>query len=92
MWRPKYVDECKLLVQKVYQGPPMNNEITYKFAILFANKQCQATKQDPDSHQVAWAIFAEQVVENCKKQAGGLQKKMNNWNEMNGFETTFSHP
>ena len=74
---PEYVDKCKLLFHKVYQGPPLNNEITYKFAILFAYKRCKAAKQDPDSHQVAWAIFAEQVVENCKKQAWGLQKKMN---------------
>ena len=92
MLHPEYVDECKLLFHKVYQGPPLNNEITYKFAILFAYERCKAAKQDPNSHQVAWAVFAEQVVENCKKQAGGLQKKMNSWNEMNGFETIFSHP
>ena len=41
---------------------------------------------------MAWAVFAEQVEENCKKQAGGIQKKMNIWNEMNGSATTFSHP
>ena len=92
MLRPEYVDECRLLFHKVYQGPPMNKEITYKFAILFAYERCQAAKQDPDSHQVAWAIFAEQVVENCKKQPGGLQRKMNSWKEMNGIAATFSHP
>lgn len=83
MRRPEFMEECKLLFHKVYQGAPANKELTHKFATLFAFERCRAAKQDPAGHKVAWAIFGEQVVDHCRKLQGGIEKKMKNWVEMN---------
>lgn len=83
MLQPGFVDECRLLYHKVYQAPPMNNEIMLKFATLFAYEKCTAAKKDPAGHKVAWAVFGEQVVEHCKRLPGGIEKKVNKWMEDN---------
>lgn len=92
MVRPEFMEECKLLFHKVYQGVPANNEITHKFATLFAFERCPAAKIDPRGHKVAWALFGEQVVEHCRKLQGGIEKKVKNWAEMNeGVAGTQAH-
>lgn len=84
MLRPEFQDDCRLLFHQVYQGPPTNNELTHKFATLFAFEKCERAMTDPAQHQVAWAVFAETVVNHCANKPGGVEKKKKSWLEMNG--------
>ena len=83
MVRPELHEECRLLYYKVYQALPANNEITHKFATLFAYENCKVAKKNPRTRKVAWAVFGEQVLEHCKKLPGGIDKKIKNWVETN---------
>lgn len=43
------------------------------------------------NHKVAWAILVDEVMENCKKQAGGIEEKTNSWNKVIGSAPRFPH-
>ncbi|MCO5603566.1 hypothetical protein L7F22_057717 [Adiantum nelumboides] len=73
----EFVDECRLLYQKVYQATPSNGELLAKFARVFVYERCPATASDPIGHRTAWARFGGKVLENCKMQKGGLERKIN---------------
>ncbi|MCO5572121.1 hypothetical protein L7F22_025872 [Adiantum nelumboides] len=75
--RDEFVDECRLLYQKVYQATPSNGELLAKFAQGFAYERCLAAASDPIGHRIAWARFDGNVLENCKMQKGGLERKIN---------------
>ncbi|MCO5579377.1 hypothetical protein L7F22_033232 [Adiantum nelumboides] len=74
--REEFVDECRLLYQKVYQAAPSNGELLAKFARGFVHERSRASS-DPDSRCIAWARFGGAVLDNCKLQKGGLEKKIN---------------
>ena len=84
MVRSEFMDECGFLYQKVYQAVASNNEIGHKFARCFAYERCTSAKRDPEGHRIAWAVFGESVLETCKMQPGGLQKKISNWRSVYG--------
>ncbi|MCO5607595.1 hypothetical protein L7F22_061792 [Adiantum nelumboides] len=48
------------------------------------DSRCTSVKRDPEGHSIAWAAFGEGVLENCKMQPGGLQKKISNWRSVYG--------
>ncbi|MCO5614780.1 hypothetical protein L7F22_069064 [Adiantum nelumboides] len=74
--REEFVGECRLLYQKVYQAAPSNGELLAKFARGFVYERSRASS-DPDSRRIAWARFGEAVLDNCKLQKGGLERKIN---------------
>ncbi|MCO5593828.1 hypothetical protein L7F22_047846 [Adiantum nelumboides] len=74
--REEFVDECRLLYQKVYQAAPSNGELLAKFARGFVYERSRASS-DPDSRGIAWARFGGAVLDNCKLQKGGLERKIN---------------
>ncbi|MCO5561560.1 hypothetical protein L7F22_015180 [Adiantum nelumboides] len=74
--REEFVDECRLLYQKVYQAAPSNGELLAKFARGFVYERSRASS-DPDSRRIAWARFGGAVLDNCKLQKGGLERKIN---------------
>lgn len=84
MVRPLFLDDCRLLYQKVYQAVASNNEIGHKFARCFAYERCTSAQSDLEGHRIAWATFGENVLETCKQQPGGLQKKISNWRKAYG--------
>ncbi|MCO5614030.1 hypothetical protein L7F22_068310 [Adiantum nelumboides] len=84
MVRSEFMDECGFLYQKVYQAVASNNEIAHKFARCFAYERCTSAKHDSEGHRIAWAAFGESVLETCKMQPGGLQKKISNWRSVYG--------
>ena len=63
---------------------PSNNEIGHKFARCFVYEKCKSAKNDPEGHRIAWAAFGANVLETCKAQLGGLQKKIENWRKAYG--------
>ncbi|MCO5586917.1 hypothetical protein L7F22_040861 [Adiantum nelumboides] len=67
--RKEFVDECRLLYQKVYQAAPSNGELLAKFSRGFVYERSRASS-DPDSRRIAWARFG-------KLQKGGLERKIN---------------
>ncbi|MCO5609868.1 hypothetical protein L7F22_064101 [Adiantum nelumboides] len=82
--QPSFIDDCRLLFHKVYQGPPSCGEITAKFARCYAFEKCHAAKKDPARHKIAWARFGESVLNMCSSKPGGLDKKVENWKRANG--------
>ncbi len=66
----EFVDECRLLYQKVYQTVPSNGELQAKFARGFVYERCLAAASDPTGHRIAWARFGDTVLENCKSKKG----------------------
>lgn len=82
--QPRWADDCRLLFHKVYQGPPSCGEITAKFARCYAFEKCYAATKDPGGHKVAWARFGESVINMCRSRAGGLERKLENWQRTNG--------
>ncbi|MCO5566966.1 hypothetical protein L7F22_020649 [Adiantum nelumboides] len=83
--REEFVDECRLLYQKVYQATPSNGELLAKFARRFVYEKSRASS-DPDSRRIAWARFGGAVLDNCKLQKGGLERKINKFRADNGIE------
>ncbi|MCO5573587.1 hypothetical protein L7F22_027359 [Adiantum nelumboides] len=75
--RDEFVDKCQLLYQKVYQAIPSNGELLAKFAWGFVYERCPAAASDPIGHQIAWPSFGGSVLEYCKMQKGGLERKIN---------------
>ncbi|MCO5575262.1 hypothetical protein L7F22_029062 [Adiantum nelumboides] len=75
--RDEFVDECRLLYQKVYQATPSNGELLAKFARGFVYERCPTAASDPIGHRIAWARFGGSVLENSKMQKGGLERKNN---------------
>ncbi|MCO5550580.1 hypothetical protein L7F22_004068 [Adiantum nelumboides] len=75
--RDEFVDEFGLLYQKVYQATPSNGELLAKFAQGFVYERCPVATSDPIGHRIAWARFDGSVLENCKMQKGGLERKIN---------------
>ncbi|MCO5590907.1 hypothetical protein L7F22_044882 [Adiantum nelumboides] len=75
--RDEFVDENRLLYQKVYQAIPSNGELLAKFSQGFVYERCPAIACDPTGHRIAWATFGGSVLENCKMQKGGLKRKIN---------------
>ncbi|MCO5578247.1 hypothetical protein L7F22_032086 [Adiantum nelumboides] len=61
--REEFVDECRLLYQKVYQAAPSNGELLAKFARGFVYERSRASS-DPDSRRIAWARFGGGVLDN----------------------------
>ncbi|MCO5554909.1 hypothetical protein L7F22_008447 [Adiantum nelumboides] len=61
---------------KVYQAAPSNGELLAKFARGFVYERSQASS-DPDSRRIAWARFGGAVLDHCKLQKGGLERKIN---------------
>ncbi|MCO5576113.1 hypothetical protein L7F22_029920 [Adiantum nelumboides] len=75
--RDEIVDECWFLLQKVYQATPSNGELLAKFARGFVYERCPAATSDPIRHRIGWARFGGSVLENCKMQKGGFERKIN---------------
>ncbi|MCO5584377.1 hypothetical protein L7F22_038303 [Adiantum nelumboides] len=75
--RDEFVDECWFLYQKVYQATPSNGKLLAKFARGFVYERCPAAASDPIGHWIALARFGGSVLENCKMQKGGLERKIN---------------
>ncbi|MCO5564652.1 hypothetical protein L7F22_018318 [Adiantum nelumboides] len=82
--KPSFIDDCKLLFHKVYQGPPSCGDITAKFARCYAFEKCHAAQKDPARHKIAWARFGESVLNMCSSKPGALDKKVENWKRANG--------
>ncbi|MCO5584288.1 hypothetical protein L7F22_038212 [Adiantum nelumboides] len=82
--REEFVDECRLLYQKVYQAAPSNGELLAKFARGFVYERSRASS-DPDSRRIAWARFGGAVLDNCKLQKGGLERKINKFRADHGI-------
>ncbi|MCO5550907.1 hypothetical protein L7F22_004401 [Adiantum nelumboides] len=83
--RDEFVDECRLLYQKVYSATPSNGELLAKFARGFVYERCPAAVSDPIGHRIAWARFGDSILENCKMQKGGLERKINKFRTNYGF-------
>ncbi|MCO5558027.1 hypothetical protein L7F22_011602 [Adiantum nelumboides] len=75
--RDEFVVECRILYLKVYQAIPSNGELLAKFARGFVYKRCPVVASDPIGHRIVWARFGGSVLENCKMQKGGLERKIN---------------
>ncbi|MCO5597121.1 hypothetical protein L7F22_051196 [Adiantum nelumboides] len=75
--RDEFVDECRILYQKVYQATPSNGELLAKFARGFVYERCPAAASDSIGHRIAWARFGGSVLENCKMQKGVLERNIN---------------
>ncbi|MCO5589138.1 hypothetical protein L7F22_043104 [Adiantum nelumboides] len=87
--RPEFLEDCALLYYKVYQTTPPNYEITIKFACGFAFERCTLAR-NPTSmaqHKVAWAVFAESVINNVAVR-NKLLTKMAMWKTKNAASTT----
>ncbi|MCO5588896.1 hypothetical protein L7F22_042857 [Adiantum nelumboides] len=82
--QPSFIDDCRLLFHKVYQGPPSCGKITAKFSRCYAFEKCHAAKKDPARHKIAWARFGESALSMCNNKPGGLDKKVENWKRANG--------
>ena len=82
--QPPFIDDCRLLFHKVYQGPPSCGEITAKFARCYAFEKCHGATKDPAGHKIAWARFGESVLSMCNSKPGGLDRKVENWKRANG--------
>ncbi|MCO5606871.1 hypothetical protein L7F22_061062 [Adiantum nelumboides] len=59
--RDEFVDECRLLYQKVYQATPSNGELLEKFARGFVCERCPIAGSDPIGHRIAWARELDQL-------------------------------
>ena len=77
MLLPKFIDDCRLLYEKVYQAALSNGELTAKFAKGFVYERCHAALADPAGHRIAWARFGGNVLQNCEMQKGGIARKLN---------------
>lgn len=84
MLRPEFVDDCRLLFHKVYQGIPSNNEIPTKFAKCFVWERCPSAKENPAEHTIAWAQFGANVLRLIRTSQGNLDRKLDNWRKANG--------
>ncbi|MCO5556460.1 hypothetical protein L7F22_010009 [Adiantum nelumboides] len=84
MVKPQFVDECRLLFYRVYQEPPINNEIYLKFATCFVYKKCSAAKADPEAHKIAWALFAEHVILSLKRNPVAWKRKVDAFRDTHG--------
>ncbi|MCO5579714.1 hypothetical protein L7F22_033574 [Adiantum nelumboides] len=75
--RDEFVEDCQLLYQKVYQATPSNGELLAKFAWGLVYERCPAAVSDSTRHWTARARFGGIVLENCKMQKRGLERKIN---------------
>ncbi|MCO5592629.1 hypothetical protein L7F22_046632 [Adiantum nelumboides] len=64
-------------VEKVYQAIPSNGELLAKYARGLVYKRCPSAASDPIGHRIARARFGGSVLESCKMQKGGLERKVN---------------
>ncbi|MCO5587893.1 hypothetical protein L7F22_041845 [Adiantum nelumboides] len=84
MVKPQFVDKCRLLFYRVYQEPPINNEIYLKFATCFIYERCSAVKANSEAHKIAWALFAENVILSLKRNLVAWKRKVDAFRDMHG--------
>ncbi|MCO5574512.1 hypothetical protein L7F22_028297 [Adiantum nelumboides] len=73
----------KAIIPKNVPSSPIR-ELLAKFARGFVYERSRASS-DPDSRRIAWARFGRVVLDNCKLQKGGLERKINKFRDDYGI-------
>ncbi|MCO5562756.1 hypothetical protein L7F22_016388 [Adiantum nelumboides] len=71
-------------LKRVYQEPPINNEIYLKFATCFVYERCSAAAADPEAHKIAWDLFAKNVILSLKRNPVAWKRKVDAFRDTHG--------